>query len=75
MHDLDHLPFDKAFEAAKALDLSIKGERTVMEGMINLQFVQNVLNVLVEEIPDEDLLRKVAFRLKALIQIEEPSLT
>ena len=46
-----------------------------MEGMINLQFVQNVLNVLVEEIPDEDLLRKVAFRLKALIQIEEPSLT
>ena len=75
VHELDHLSFDKAFEAAKALDLSIKGERTVMEGMINLQFVQNVLNVLVEEIPDEDLLRKVAFRLKALIQIEEPSLT
>jgi hypothetical protein len=74
VNDLDHLPFDKAFEAAKALDLGIKGERVVMEGMINLQFVQNVLGVLVEEISDEELLRKVAFRLKALIQIEEPSI-
>jgi len=72
--ELDHLPFDKAFEAAKALDLGIKGERIVMEGMINLQFVQNVLSVLVEEISDEDLLRKVAFRLKALIQTKESSI-
>jgi len=74
VHELDHLPFDKAFDAAKALDLSIKGERTVMEGMINLQFVQNVLRVLVEEISDEDLLRKVAFRLKSLTQTEEHSI-
>jgi len=72
--ELDHLPFDKAFEAAKALDLGIKGERIVMEGMINLQFVQNVLGVLVEEISDEDLLSKIAFRLKALIQTEESSI-
>lgn len=69
--ELSHLSFDKAFDAAKALDLGIKGERVVMEGMINLQFVQNVLNVLVEEISDEALLRKVAFRLRALIQVEE----
>ena len=74
VHELDHLPFDKAFDAAKALDLSIKGERTVMEGMINLQFVQNVLAVLLEEISDEDILRKVASRLKALIQTEERSI-
>ena len=73
-HDLDYLPFDKAYDAAKALDLGIKGERTVMEGMINLQFVQNVLNVLVEEVADEALLRKIAFRLKALIQTQEPSI-
>ena len=30
------LQFDRAFDAAKALDLSIQGERKVMEGMINL---------------------------------------
>ena len=43
--------------------------------MINLQFVQNVLSVLVEEINDEDTLKRVAGRLKGLIQTEEPSLS
>lgn len=65
---LEVLPFDKAFDAAKALDMSIKGERTVMEGMINLQFVQNVLAVLVEEVSDDALLSKIANRLRGLIQ-------
>jgi len=68
---LDHLVFDKAFDAAKVLDLSIKGERQVIEGMINLQFVQNVLSVLVDEINDEEVLRRIAGRLKSLIQTEE----
>ena len=70
---LDHLVFDKAFDAAKVLDLSIKGERQVIEGMINLQFVQNVLGVLVDEINDETVLRRIAGRLKSLIQTEEPA--
>ena len=48
--------------------MSIKGERTVMEGMINLQFVQNVLAVLVEEVSDDALLSKIANRLRGLIQ-------
>ena len=57
------------------MDMSIKGERQVISGMINLQFVQNVLSVLVEEITDEDTLKRVAGKLKGLIQIEEPSLS
>ena len=72
---LEHLNFDKASEAAKALDMSMKGEREVIKGMINLQFVQNVLSVLVEEINDEDTLKRIAGRLKALIQTEEPALS
>ena len=74
-HELEHLNFDKASDAAKALDMGIKGEREVIKGMVNLQFVQNVLSVLVEELNDEDLLKRVAGRLKALIQTEEPSLS
>ena len=74
-HELEHLNFDKAFDAAKALDMSMKGEREVIKGMINLQFVQNVLSVLVEEINDEATLKKIAGRLKGLIQTEEPSLS
>ena len=63
--------FDRPFDAAKALDIGIKGERVVMEGMINLQFVQDIMSVLVEEINDSDVLQRVAFKLKALIQTQD----
>jgi hypothetical protein len=42
-----------------------------MEGMINLQFVQDVLNVIVEEVSDPDVLGRVALRLKALVQSQD----
>ena len=38
-----------------------------MEGMINLQFIQDVLNVLVEEIEDEQIINNVASKLKLLV--------
>jgi transposase-like protein len=66
--ELEHLEFDRAFDAVKALDIGIQGERKTIEGMVNLQFVQDVLTVLVEEISDEDTLTKVANKLKALVQ-------
>ena len=64
---LDVLQFDRAFDAAKVLDMSIQGERKVMEGMINLQFVQSVLNILVEEVSDTTMIQRIAGRLKALV--------
>ena len=69
--ELDGHMFDRPFDAAKALDLGIKGERIVMEGMINLQFVQDIMSVLVEEINDPDILQRIAFKLKALIQTQD----
>ena len=66
-HELDGLMFDRAFGAVKALDIGIQGERKVMEGMINLQFIQDVLNVLVEEIEDEQIINNVASKLKLLV--------
>ncbi len=64
------MQFDRAFDAAKVLDMSIKGERKVMEGMINLQFVQSVLSILVEEVNDEDIIQRIAGRLKSLVSQE-----
>ena len=61
------LQFDRAFDAAKVLDMSIQGERKVMEGMINLQFVQSVLNILVEEVSDQATVQRIATRLKSLV--------
>jgi transposase-like protein len=66
-HELDGLLFDRAFDAVKALDIGIQGERKVMEGMINLQFIQDVLNVLVEEIDDEQIINNVASKLRLLV--------
>ena len=69
--DLDTHIFDRAFDAAKALELGIKGERVVMEGMINLQFIQDVMNVLVEEVADSEALKRIAFKLKTLVQFHD----
>jgi hypothetical protein len=69
--ELDGHMFDKPFEAARALDIGIKGERHVMEGMINLQFIQDIMSVLVEEITDSDTLQRIAIKLKTLIQTQE----
>jgi hypothetical protein len=66
--ELQGLEFDRAFDAVKAIDIGIQGERKTIEGLVNLQFVQDVLNVLVEEITDQDILTKVATKLRALIQ-------
>ena len=70
-HDLDGLTFDRAIEAVRAADIGIQGERQIIEGMINLQFVQDVLNVLVEEVKDQDVLGRVALRLKGLVQSQD----
>ena len=42
--------------------------KAVMEGLINLQFIQDVMSVLIDEIQDPDLLQRVAFKLKTLVQ-------
>jgi len=65
------LPFEKAFDAVKAVDIAIKGQRDVLSGLINLQFVQDVLGILVEEISDQDILNKIAVKLKTLVQNQE----
>ena len=69
-HELDSLVFDRAIDAARIADMSIQGERKVMEGMINLQFIQDVLNVLVEEVTEPETLNKIALRLRTLVQQE-----
>ena len=66
--ELNGLHFDKAIDAIRAVDLGIHGQREIMEGMINLQFIQDVLNVIVEEVTDEDTINKIAIRLKTLVQ-------
>ena len=69
--ELDGLTFDTAFAAVKAIDVGIRGQRDVLAGLINLQFVQDVLGILVEEINDQEVLNKIAVQLKTLVQNQE----
>jgi len=69
--DLGILEFKTAEGATKALDIGIQGERKVMDGLINLNFVQDILGVLVDEIEDKDLLSKISLRLKGVLQEHE----
>jgi len=69
-HELDGLVFDRAVEAAKITDMSIQGERKVMEGLLEMQFIQDVINVLIEEVTDSAVLDKVAIRLRTLVTQE-----
>ena len=69
--ELQLLDFERAFDAVKALDIGIQGERQVAEGLINIQFVQDVVNILVEEIEDPELIKKIAAKLKVLMASKE----
>ena len=62
------LNFHDAGVAARTVDMSIQGERKTMEGLINVQFVQDILNVLVEEISDTDTINRIAARFQGVIQ-------
>ena len=74
-NELGNLNFTRALDAVKAADVGIQGERRVLEGLINLQFVQEVMKVLVDEIDDAETLSKVASKLKLLVSTEEQNAT
>jgi len=69
--ELKGLTFDRAEAAVRAIDIGIRGQRDVLNGLINLQFVQDVLRVLVSKIDDQTLLDEIAIELKTLIQNQE----
>tara|TARA_R100000152_G_C6753787_1_gene177547 strand:- start:518 stop:1021 length:504 start_codon:yes stop_codon:yes gene_type:complete len=66
--DLEGLEFHDAGTAARTIDMGIQGERETMKGLINIQFVQDILNVLVEEIEDPALIGRISGRFQGLLQ-------
>ena len=62
------MQFDRALDAARAADIGIKGQREVLQGMINMEFVQDIMSVLIEEISDNETLQRIGIKLKAIEQ-------
>ena len=50
--------------------MSIQGERKVMEGLLSMQFVQDVLNIILDEVTDPQVIDRVAVRLRSLVTEE-----
>lgn len=66
--EITSLHFDRALDAARAVDIGIKGQREVLSGMVSYQFVQDVLHVLTSEINDSETIQRIAVKLKTLVQ-------
>ena len=67
-NEIQGLTFDRPLDAARAADIGIKGQREVLQGMINMEFVQDIMTVLIEEIGDQDTLQRIGVKLKAIEQ-------
>ena len=68
VREMSELHYDRALDAARAADIGIKGQREVLQGMINLEFVQDIMTVLIEEISDQDTLQRIGVKLKTIEQ-------
>ena len=62
------MTFDRPLDAARAADIGIKGQRDVLQGMINMEFVQDIMSVLIEEITDSEILQRIGVKLKTIEQ-------
>jgi len=57
---LETLQFGDAMEATRAMDIGIQGERKVRGGLINLEFVQECMSIILNHIDDETILKNLA---------------
>jgi len=61
------LDWKSAGEAAKVVDVAIKGQRTVQAGILHVEFVQDIFDAIVEVVKDEDIRSQIGSRLKLVI--------
>lgn len=66
-NDLDSIPFDSAIDAVKAAKIGADGEIEILKSMMQMEFVQQVMLILVDEIQDSQTLTVVGNRLMALV--------
>ena len=57
---LETLQFGDAMEDTRAMDIGIQGERKVRGGLINLEFVQECMSIILNHIDDVTTLKNLA---------------
>ena len=64
---MESLDFDDAAATAKAIDMSIRGQREVMTEMVNESFMQSVVEIIMEEVTDPAVRAAIGNRLRGLM--------
>jgi len=57
---------DKISEVVSLVDVGIKGERQISQGLVSWKYVEEVVKIICEEIHEEELRRRIARRLQNL---------
>lgn len=65
--DLDANVFDSALDAVRAAKIGAEGELEILQSMMQMEFVQQVMMILVDEIQDSETLTTVGHKLMALV--------
>jgi len=65
--DLDSAVFDTALDAVRAAKIGAEGELEILQDMMKMEFVQQVIQILMEEVEDAEVLTAVGGRLRELV--------
>jgi transposase len=69
--DLDAAVFDTALDAVRAAKIGAEGEIEILQDMMKMEFVQQVIQIIMEEVTDADALVAVGERLRELVVTED----
>jgi transposase len=69
--DLDTSVFDTALDAVRAAKIGAEGELEILQDMMKMDFVQQVIQIIMEEVKDSEVLAAVGERLRELVVAEE----
>jgi len=63
--------FDTALDAVRAAKIGAEGELEILQDMMKMDFVQQVIQIIMEEVKDSEVLAAVGERLRELVVAEE----
>ena len=69
--DLDAAVFHTALDAVRAAKIGAEGEIEILQDMMKMEFVQQVIQIIMEEVTDADALVAVGERLRELVVTED----
>ena len=65
--ELQKLKFEDASNAARIVDIAIRGERDIQSGVVSAWLISQLIQILLEEVSDEDVRNRIGLRLRDVV--------